>query len=129
MDKDDIESRLEQCIHPKLRMKLKRDDMKSVRIAKLAKRLMGQTVAHTERRSRVLAREPGEEPLTEVVERTYAGYVSDIDENATTSCTFTHLLSEDRSHWIKMTKTVPKRCKADTLHILNDKAKRGKVRK
>lgn len=100
-------------------MRLREEDVRSVRITKLAKKLVGQPVAY--RTWRTVTRKEGEERIEERIEHVYAGRVSFIDEDGVAHVTATAVLSGDGKSWIKLSKEIPLRTKADSLHVLKEK--------
>jgi len=102
---------------------LKKDDVRSLRVVKLAKNLTGRAVACKTQTRRVSKGDEGQEIIT----RYYAGRVRDVDEQGIACVEVVAVLSDDGESWIGLSKSTEYRAKADALIPLNE-SRKGKRR-
>lgn len=98
---------------------LREEDVRSVRVTKLAKELTGKPVAY--RTWRTVKKKVDGEVVEDRIEHVYAGRVAFVDEDGIANVTVSAVLSDDEKSWIRLEKTTSLRAKADALHILKER--------
>ena len=103
-------------------MRLKEDDVRSLRVVKLAKNLTGRAVAYRTWTTRV--KTDGQERMEERISHVYAGRVESVNEEGIAHVRVTVILSDDGASWVKLPKATILRVRADCLIPLNEKKKK-----
>jgi len=96
-------------------MGLKKDDIRSVRVAKLARNLTGRPVAYRTWSTRIKSGE------RERIAHIYAGRVENVNEEGIARVKVLAVLSDDGKTWVKLSKETVLRARADMLVPLSEK--------